>query len=45
MKNVFVFGRMKEDDPRREEVEAMTESIFCAIEQEIDQITHAFNGE
>ncbi|MBU8595027.1 hypothetical protein [Shouchella clausii] len=45
MKNLFVFGQMKEDDPRREELEAVTESIFCEIEQEINEITNAFNRE
>ncbi|GIN11030.1 hypothetical protein J26TS2_08970 [Shouchella clausii] len=45
MNNFFVFGRIKEDDPRRKELEAITESIFFEIEKEIDEITNAFNGE
>ncbi|WP_160319307.1 MULTISPECIES: hypothetical protein [Bacillaceae] len=33
MKNPFVFGRLKEEDPRREALEATIKTVFDELEE------------
>ncbi|WP_156321170.1 hypothetical protein [Bacillus sp. JCM 19041] len=43
MKNPFVFfGRLKEDDPRREELEAEIETVFGEVEKVIADVNDTF---
>lgn len=43
MKNPFVFGRLKEDDPGREELEAAIESILVDAEIVLTNVKETFN--